>query len=573
MSNQIFPSLKGFDIKVSRKPVYSTLIQPAASGKELRGSFQSYPRYAYALQLNFVRQAGFSAKTIYDEAGTLQRFFAAHLGSWDSFLFVDPYDNADTAMGFGVGDGVTTAFQMQRVEPGQYTNVIGTFQVSSTPRTNLCLQSQTLATAPWAGGVTVTANATTAPDGTPTGNNIAKPATAFLSDYQAITLPTGVFTVSAFVKAGSLTSASLGIIVGATDCRTIFNLSTMAIAQSTNAGLISNTITPIGNGWYRLSITANVTAGSGFVYIYPDNLNNAVAGNVYAWGFQVETGSTASDYIPTVAAAVTANPKYWPLSGDGFEPITEPAPGLQVSRQDWQGNQLMYQTPRTNLQPHSQDVTSWSPSNAGTGVAPVLTLNAGTAPDGTSTATRLQATQGTGTTTGDYSLGSSPATAALAPGQPFVLSVWLKSNTGSSQTIYLGGTVAVGQALTITTSWQRFSIPFTGAAGIFSIYAGLRGTFTASSSTLDALMWGAQIEAGSAPTSYIPTTTTAVTRTDYTQGANGSITFSVAPVAGAALTWTGSYFRRCRFDQDDAEMERMLNGAWDGKTLKLITVK
>lgn len=120
MSNLVFPTLKGFDITVNRMPVYATLVQVAASGKELRASFQTFPRYKWELTLNFVRQVGFSAATPTDEAGTLQRFFMAHLGQWDSFLFSDPYDSSETATPFGVGNGVTTAFQIQRCEPGTW---------------------------------------------------------------------------------------------------------------------------------------------------------------------------------------------------------------------------------------------------------------------------------------------------------------------------------------------------------------------------------------------------------------------------------------------------------------------
>lgn len=93
MSNSVFPStLPGIDIKVSRRAIYSTKIQTARSGKELRASWWATPRYAYTLTLNFVRQAGFSSVTPSDEAATLVAFFETHRGAWDSFLFDDPYD-------------------------------------------------------------------------------------------------------------------------------------------------------------------------------------------------------------------------------------------------------------------------------------------------------------------------------------------------------------------------------------------------------------------------------------------------------------------------------------------------
>ena len=121
MSSQVFPStLKGFDIKWVRTPVFATMIQAAASGKELRGTFQSFPRYRFTTQLNFARQAGYSSNTPSDEAGTLTRFFMAHLGEWDSFLLVDNYGSSVTAMPFGTGDGVKVAFQLQKYDPGTW---------------------------------------------------------------------------------------------------------------------------------------------------------------------------------------------------------------------------------------------------------------------------------------------------------------------------------------------------------------------------------------------------------------------------------------------------------------------
>ncbi len=100
MSNLVFPTLAGFDIKVTRKEIYSTLTQAAASGKELRASLWSTPRYRYSLNLNFVRQGGYSVNTLSDEVVTLNAFFDTHLGTWDSFLFNDPVDGVQRRVRF-----------------------------------------------------------------------------------------------------------------------------------------------------------------------------------------------------------------------------------------------------------------------------------------------------------------------------------------------------------------------------------------------------------------------------------------------------------------------------------------
>lgn len=96
MSNEVFPlTLKGLDIKIVRTPVYKTRVQEAVSGKELRASWWSTPRYKYTLTFNFLRQ-GLNS----DEADTLRGFFARHLGSWDSFLLNDPYDDVQRRVRF-----------------------------------------------------------------------------------------------------------------------------------------------------------------------------------------------------------------------------------------------------------------------------------------------------------------------------------------------------------------------------------------------------------------------------------------------------------------------------------------
>lgn len=100
MSNEVFPTtLKGLDIKITRTPVFKTAVQESVSGKELRASWWSTPRYKYTLDFNFLRQ-GLNS----DEAETLRGFFARHLGSWDSFLLNDPYDSTQRRVRFDMDE-------------------------------------------------------------------------------------------------------------------------------------------------------------------------------------------------------------------------------------------------------------------------------------------------------------------------------------------------------------------------------------------------------------------------------------------------------------------------------------
>lgn len=61
--------------------------------------------------------------------------------------------------------------------------------------------------------------------------------------------------------------------------------------------------------------------------------------------------------------------------------------------------------------------------------------------------------------------------------------------------------------------------------------------------------------------------------TDYTLSASGLITFSAALATGAAVTWTGSFYRRCRFLQDSLEFSKFMNLLWEAKKVEFQSVK
>ncbi len=60
---------------------------------------------------------------------------------------------------------------------------------------------------------------------------------------------------------------------------------------------------------------------------------------------------------------------------------------------------------------------------------------------------------------------------------------------------------------------------------------------------------------------------------DYAIGTTGIIVFSVAPLAGHVLTWTGSFYFRLRFKNDLQELENFLYKLWRLHTLELTSVK
>lgn len=118
MSAAIFPSLPGVAWPKPKAPIWSTKVQQAVSGRELRAAFRQYPIYKFTLTHDFLRGGA------EQEFQTLIGFFNARKGSWDSFLYADPADNAVAAQSFGTGNGATTQFQLVRTFGGDIEPVM-----------------------------------------------------------------------------------------------------------------------------------------------------------------------------------------------------------------------------------------------------------------------------------------------------------------------------------------------------------------------------------------------------------------------------------------------------------------
>jgi uncharacterized protein (TIGR02217 family) len=59
----------------------------------------------------------------------------------------------------------------------------------------------------------------------------------------------------------------------------------------------------------------------------------------------------------------------------------------------------------------------------------------------------------------------------------------------------------------------------------------------------------------------------------FTIGELGQITFSSAPASSAALTWDGSFFFMCRFDNDELDIGQIAKGLWQNGGLDFRTFK
>lgn len=96
MSNSVFPTLAGTTIDVQRTPQYQTSMFETVGGGRQTISWRATPRYTYHLKIEVARDNvdtnGNSVALASSEVGVLLAFLDVHLGSYDSFLFTDPYD-------------------------------------------------------------------------------------------------------------------------------------------------------------------------------------------------------------------------------------------------------------------------------------------------------------------------------------------------------------------------------------------------------------------------------------------------------------------------------------------------
>jgi hypothetical protein len=309
------------------------------------------------------------------------------------------------------------------------------------------------------------------------------------------------YTMSAFAKAGvrdyitlqadSLTF-NLPIIVKKT-----FNIANGTLGD-TNGTIDNAAITAVGNGWYRCSVTFTTGAspsGTGQVKIFSNdstdtsNYKAGISGIAcYLWGAQLEQSSTVGEYVKTTST-INSAPRF------DHDPTTGESLGLLVEEG------------RTNLLLQSEDFsTTWNTINA------TVTTNQIASPNGTVTADLMSDD------------GSTPARVrqqvTVVAGQTYTASIYLKA--GSQDSVFwrednedsfaVGVNLTTGQITSGTGTidpvgdgWYRVS--FSGSVSSTGFWPEVR-----LSSAGTVYVWGAQLEAGSFPTSYIPTEGSAVTR-------------------------------------------------------------
>jgi hypothetical protein len=210
-------------------------------------------------------------------------------------------------------------------------------------RTNLLTQSGNASLWPNANGTVTNNGSTTAPDGSSNGflggigtANLITPATSSV---------TGLHTASVFLKRNNTDWARVQVAQGSFAHAVNFwvNLATgaagtLAVAVGTPTSL-SAQVTPFGNSWYRVSITASYPATDSLtltvISATANNITTRVSGSVYeVWGGQVEAGSFATSYIPTTTGTLARSADVCSITGANFTGFTKLGEGSVVVHGD-----------------------------------------------------------------------------------------------------------------------------------------------------------------------------------------------------------------------------------------------
>ena len=225
--------------------------------------------------------------------------------------------------------------------------------------------------------------------------------------------------------------------------------------------------------WQRIQAYAKETDVYGFPQIRKHSAEGEYTIQIY--GFQLELGTVATDYIESTVATGKAG-------------ILENTPRL-----DYSGGatcpSLLLEPSRTQLIPYSEYLGSWT---SGT-FTPII--SSVTSPEGVNNAYTLPFTNSAGSNIYTF--------ATLSSTNEHIFSIYAKVGSGTKTfrvRAEYGGTSVTSSDFTATSTWQRFEFAFNPTATniVAYIFNGSNGEDS------DLEVYGIQVEQGSYPTSYIP---------------------------------------------------------------------
>ena len=411
---------------------------------------------------------------------------------------------------------------------------------------NLLLQSENLGTT-WAVFTDLTSPTgnQTAPDGTSNAWLLTATTGANKSPSlsQNLVSGAGTHTLVAHLKAGSASHGFVSMRVS--NGNIAYAMIDFSAGTSTHGsyGSVTNpssTVTALGSNWYRLTLTATVSSGLAIAFIgisdgsavqssgYATDWSSS-GETLYAWGAQLSstnskvydsptTTQISREFAPTLKTAAANAPRF-EYATDGQSVGT--ALGLLVESQ------------ATNLVTHSSafDDGSWNKSRA------VIDSNSAIAPDGTLTADYFRATSDSTNGASVYKSLAINSNATVnasifqkkTGGDNYALFIiysgssgirqWFNLATGEieSSSVYGSGFTIVNSGVEeVGNGWMRLNVTVscTGSSVFYNCYPGVSagGGYTCSATTTNALIWGAMLTESSAPSSYIATTSSQVSR-------------------------------------------------------------
>lgn len=211
-------------------------------------------------------------------------------------------------------------------------------------RTNLLTYSEQFDNAAWVkSNATVAANAVVSPDGTADADKLVESATSATHEVSAgaSVIAGTAYAYSVFAKQGGRDRFKIQFDAGLfpVTATAYFDLLT-GTTFSVEAGATA-TINDCGSGWYRCTVISTATA-SGSARVYTTLVSTGVTvtylgdgtSGIYLWGAQLEGGSFATSYIPTVASQVTRTADVATMTGANFSSWFNSAEGSFVTAAD-----------------------------------------------------------------------------------------------------------------------------------------------------------------------------------------------------------------------------------------------